>query len=242
MTYMKYLIPAFLALGIVGAFSSIPSSVGPVSESTYDPDAISKSIVRITNALGNAGGTGFAVRAPSDHVVIVTNDHVCKVAVSERVYVRDASRAVIGRIVKRNFEHDLCAVDIGPLAPTPLPVATNELSRFSAVFVQGHPLLMPQAPVQGRVIGRAIETIGFRPDEDGTCPPPSEVRESFFGSVCVLNMELIATTLQIFPGNSGSPVLNAQGEVSGVVNSGDTRTGWGGYIPLPHFKEFMRGL
>lgn len=243
MSYKTYLIPALFFLAILASFGfSAPERVSEPVIKTYDPRTVSRSILRVTNQEGTSGGTGFAVRAPSDTVIIVTNDHVCNVAESDRVYVRDSVTTAMGKIVKRDFEHDLCAVDIGPLAPAPLPIAERELTRFDAVYVVGHPLLMPQTPVAGQVIDRTIETIGFRPSADGTCPKPSTARESLFGSVCVLNMELMTTTLPTFPGNSGSPVLNADGDVAGVINSGDTRTGWGGYIQLTHLRGFLRGL
>jgi S1-C subfamily serine protease len=229
-------IPALVA--ILFAFGA--ASSGPVTSKAYNPDRVSRSILRITNEEGNSGGTGFAVRAPSDNVVIVTNDHVCNVGQAGRVFVRGSSVSM-GQILKRDFEHDLCAVNIGPYAPSPLPVAERELNRFDAVFVQGHPLLMPQTPVAGKVIDRVIETIGFRPT-NGTCPTPATLREGLFGSFCVLNMELMTTTLQIFPGNSGSPVLNEQGAIVGVINSADNRTGWGAYVQLNHLKNFLSDL
>jgi S1-C subfamily serine protease len=80
--------------------------------------------------------------------------------------------------------------------------------------------------------------IGFAQDAEGKCPPNTDAVQSLFGGFCVLTMELSATTAMVYPGSSGSPIVNASGEVIGVINSTDA-TNRGNFIPLQYLKEML---
>lgn len=195
------------------------------------------SIVKVLNLEGNGGGTGWVARS-NGKKVIVTNDHVCGVSFGGFVRVeQDDGQPSIKRVIKRNFERDLCLVE-GVDAPA-LTISRKAARIDDDVKVLGHPGLRPTAPASGTYTGNGIVPIGFSPDAAGNCPASSQKERSFFGDYCVLYMELGYTTVPTMPGNSGSPITNADGEVIGVINSADSTGNQGMFIPLSYLKEML---
>jgi serine protease Do len=212
-------------------------SFGPSRQTP--PLTVASSIVSVTNADETGGGTGFSARTRSGAPVIVTNDHVCNAEHNGFVTVRDDQRvAYTKRIVARNFIRDLCLID-GIEAPQLSLARSTSLYRFQDLYVMGHPLLGPTSPSQGYYIQRSLVPIGFNA-KDGACPEGAVAVDSFFGKVCVLNMDLGMTTVPVYPGNSGSPIVNADGEVVGVINSGNPGNAYGGFVPLEYLRQFLR--
>ncbi len=196
------------------------------------------SVVSVLNRSGTSGGTGFVTRDVAGKHVIVTNDHVCEVAQGGYVViVSDTGQGRIKRVLSRNFTRDLCVVE-GIDAPA-LSIADSSPTRFEKLQVIGHPLLGPTTPSEGSYLQDDIVPIGFGTKPDGTCPESAESVDTFFGTFCVAHMELSLTSISIFPGNSGSPVLNREGKVVGVINSGDNRTTYGNFVPLRYLKEIL---
>lgn len=196
-----------------------------------------KSIVKVLNAEGTGGGTGWVAKSGGKNV-IVTNDHVCGVAFGDMVRIeQDDGTPSIKRIIKRNFIRDLCLVE-GIDAPA-LTIAKKPAKRFDSVKVLGHPGLRPTAPATGTFTGNGLVPIGFGPGPDDTCPPGSDTEQSLFGKFCVLQMELGYTTVPIMPGNSGSPITNTDGEVIGVINSADSTGNQGMFVPLNYLKDML---
>lgn len=203
------------------------------------PLKVASSIVSVTNAEETGGGTGFSTRTRSGASVIVTNDHVCNAENNGFVTVRDDQQTVYTkRVVARNFVRDLCIID-GIEAPQLRLASSSSLYRFQDLYVMGHPLLGPTSPAQGYYLQRARVPIGFGA-KDGACPEGSEPVQSIFGVYCLLRMDLGMTTVPVFPGNSGSPIVNADGEVVGVINSGNPGNAHGGFVPLEYLRQFLR--
>jgi len=195
------------------------------------------SIVKVLNLAGNGGGTGWVARSGGKKV-IVTNDHVCGVSFGGFVRIeQDNGQPSLKRVLKRNFERDLCLVE-GVDAPA-LTISSNPARIDDAVKVLGHPGLRPTAPASGTYTGNGIVQIGFDTNAKGECPPAAEKQGSFFGEYCILAMELGYTTVPIMPGNSGSPITNTDGEVIGVVNSADSTGNQGMFVPLNYLKEML---
>lgn len=196
-----------------------------------------KSIVKVLNAEGTGGGTGWVAKRGSTKV-IVTNDHVCGVQFGGFVRIeQDNGTPSIKRVLKRNFDRDLCLVE-GVDEPA-LTIADKPAAIDDAVRVLGHPGLRPTAPAQGTYTGNGIVHIGFAPTGD-ECPQNAEKIDSMFGLFCVLRMELGYTTVPIMPGNSGSPITNSDGEVIGVINSADSTGNQGMFVPLNYLKDMLR--
>lgn len=220
-----------LALGLLLFVTAITTVVSD-SDGNY-----SASIVKVTNAAATGGGTGWIARSGNENV-IVTNAHVCQVAQGGFARIEDDRGApYMKRVLRENFERDLCVLEGIP--GRALPLADAGPTRFQRLQVYGHPGLRPTAPSMGYYTGPGIVPIGFGADADGSCPDSAEQVDSIFGSFCVLHMELGYTTVPIMPGNSGSPVTNEAGEVVGVMNSADSVGNQGMFIPLPYVKEIL---
>jgi S1-C subfamily serine protease len=168
----------------------------------------------------------------------VTNDHVCNASTGGYVRIQDDSgNEYIKKVLKRNFMRDLCLIE-GISAP-PLAIASKQPVRFDRLRVVGHPLLQPTSRSEGEFVKNIIIPLGLPALADGTCKEGATPVESFFGTFCIVNMEVGYTTVLIWGGNSGSPIVNKDGEVVGVINSADNRTNQGNFIPLPYLKEML---
>lgn len=221
---------SYSLLGVSALFGAAFYFSRPITETLNE-----RSIVKVLTQDGNGGGTGWVARTKHGKV-IVTNDHVCEVQSGGFVRIESETGPSIKRVLKRNFERDLCLVE-GVDAPA-LTIAGEGPKRFDTVKVLGHPGLRPTAPANGAYTGTGIVQIGFAP-KGGECSPASETVNSIFGSFCVLSMELGYTTVPIMPGNSGSPITNSDGEVIGVINSADSTGNQGMFVPLNYLKDML---
>ena len=61
----------------------------------------------------------------------------------------------------------------------------------------------------------------------------------FTMELCFQKFDAVHTSIVGYPGNSGSPVFNAQGEVTGVIFIGDSSTNYLGYVPLKHLTALL---
>lgn len=161
------------------------------------------------------GGTGFVVTAPSGKKYILTNRHMCEHGATnlEKFY----NRLVPLRIIEVAQHTDLCLLESVPSLPS-LELAYHPPGIGDELDVWGYGMLMPLTHTHGLFIGEI---------SDGP------VWDQFMFSTAY-------TTVPVLPGNSGSPVLDVDGRVVGVVfASGESIDNRALIIPWEDVKAFL---
>ncbi|MET0782342.1 MAG: MarP family serine protease [Microbacterium sp.] len=141
----------------------------------------------------SATGSGFVI-APDR---VVTNAHVVA-GVTAPIVELPGQQAREGRIVYFDPVDDLALIAVDDLGAAALPVVPP-LAPGTATVVQGYPYGGPFTMVNAEVISSGSV---FVPD--------------IYGDSSALR-DIYALAAQVQPGNSGGPLLTADGDVAGVV-------------------------
>ncbi|GAA6527589.1 MarP family serine protease [Intrasporangium sp. DVR] len=175
------------------------SPVEPPDPRIGDTRAITRaaaSVVKVTTASDSCErgqeGTGW-VLSPDR---IVTNAHV--VAGADRLQVSSQEETVAGRVVVFDADRDLAVISTEGLDAPALELG-SDLPRGAAAAVPGFPLDGPYTVVPARV-RQVLDARG----------------RDIYGEDPVVR-EIYSLYARVQPGNSGGPLLDAEGRVAGVV-------------------------
>lgn len=203
-------------------------------------------VVKITEVSGRAGGTGFYVKASSGTTYILTNSHVCHLAVDGVVYVsndQDGSRIPHAIVEDADFT-DLCLIDAGLTHPRGISLGVETMDEL--VYLIGHPKLQPITMGSGELVGEGVvEVLDHINPTDADCNKPKQKRITvtmlFFPmDVCMMSISSYISNIVALPGSSGSPLVNWRGQLVGVLYAGDSEGGnWGVFITLKDITQFL---
>lgn len=204
------------------------------------------SVVMLTPTnLTNRGGTGFLLNTPVGPRTI-TNAHVCAISKDGTLLAHvDQKPRQILRILKIDNKVDLCVLE--PVYGVPaLTMGATDVSDYSTVFTWGHPGLRPLTLETGKAMPAQLIELFMGFPVDGLCKAgyKVEVFSPFFGDVeiCLISQMGRSSTVRTFGGQSGSPVLNSQGHVIGVIFAGDTATNNGFWVEFGELQAFLSAL
>jgi len=159
----------------------------------------------------NTIGTGFYVLYKGKSY-LVSNKHVCE------GYAQLHDGEDFRNVIALDTKHDLCLLDSDRNGG--LNIATRDLEQFDELHVVGHPLGRPLTTRSGSFI-----EIGFNK----------------LGGLFEEPRYYIHAAMTIFSGNSGSPVLNSDGGLVGVVFATDPMTYSDAFIvPVSELIRFLK--
>jgi S1-C subfamily serine protease len=152
-------------------------------------------------AVGTASeelGTGWPVDSRGD---FITNDHVVSQGLSFHV-VTSSGAEYPARVVNSDPQLDLAEVQAEGLTESPLPLDTASASMGQAVVVLASQGATGHPPVTVSLVDGLNQRATVGDAEPGQLTN---------------YIDLIRIPAHIFPGNSGGPVLTAQGQVVGIM-------------------------
>lgn len=210
------------------------TACGPRLSKTDLINRLTLSTVAVASQLGHGTGV-FLINKGQE--IILTNNHVCEGLFSSHNELATIFGALINQevnatiidykgqqhpakeaqILGKNASSDLCAIYF--TAPEYMVPATLALTQPvpSEILVLGYPGSDPLTPSFGYAV--AITQDWLNPFDTSTY-----------------------ITAKIFPGNSGSPVVNMEGYLVGLVNEGDPGTSNGRAVSLENIKNFLNSL
>ena len=207
-----------------------------------------ESIYRLESSNGH--GTGFVVKNNKGKNVIITNGHVCEGYRTMTAVAKNGDRITV-RVIHESPLTDLCLLQ-APKRSKALHIG-NTPKKDQEAFIVGYPLGPFMVASVGRIKGytrtsakldtrlelcrlpkhRIIEVeIPIR-KEDGTI---FKIKEK----ICTMQVKSYFTTIPADRGFSGSPLLNDDGEVIGVIMATQGNISWGTAVPLKELKKYLK--
>lgn len=166
--------------------------------------------------------TGFHLKY-KNKVYLISNKHVC---ISSMILTNSKLARVDNHIVKIlhiSDQADLCILE--SWRKEGLEVASKDVNPLDKIILIGHPRGLPLTVREGRMVG-----------EENICLLTRKSKNRV-GMECYDANRISATA---YPGNSGSPVLNSDGQVVGVLFAGSSAYPHEPFIvPLEELKLFL---
>ncbi len=185
-------------------------------------------VFRITVA-GRGGGTGFLIKDPRFGILIMTNKHICDMDPEDKIFVLDQDDVQYLSTVRRKAKQtDLCIIEppqelLAKFGGLSLAPNGTKPEYGAPLFVYGHPGLRKLTSSSGPFINEAWVP---RFSDDHIEAPTLKVARA---------------DIVIYPGSSGSPVLNEDGLVVGTIFGYEGRKHIALYVPLNEMIEFLSG-
>lgn len=204
---------------------------------------VGESVYSVSNFVGR--GTAWAAKTKSGKTVLVTNAHVCDSSVPLMFTVKDGEKHIL-RVLEKDSKHDICLLSAPPNA-VPLELA-DSLPMEEQVYAVGFPLIDFMSSSRGVVKGYIPVEVPYNTPVSEchgqkffvfTSPmrmPDGQVKEQ---TVCIFKAIVLTTTIPTDGGASGSPILNKDDEVVGMVMLRMGSVSWAEGVPLSAIKEFL---
>jgi S1-C subfamily serine protease len=231
-----------LILSLIGCAHSV-TGAGQQRVGTYE--LIGDSVYRIGDS--ESWGTGFAVKGKSGNKFIMTNDHICDDKQPTEIIYAPDGKTYKFTIVAKYSKHDLCLIR-APKNAEPLPISKKKSGFRDKIYTAGFPSIIDMTINQGYTL-TVDPLIGMAyPLQADKCKGPkykmsTGIVHGMFGPMMVPQCNMIAPRLQTSVksggGASGSPVVNSQGQVVGVILSVSGNLGFAQMVPLKYVRDFL---
>lgn len=191
---------ALLVFGLLAPLAAAQSGTFD-AQAVYQRAVAAVATIRVQGSRGTSIGTGFLI----DRGLVLTAAHVARTAESIVVEFND-TQVSDARVVGYDARRDVAALRlVSGVGATPLElVDSDSVQTGDPVVVIGTPRGVPRVMTTGEVRATNVTFPGLVP------------------------RIMIFFDAGVAPGNSGGPLLNAQGQVIGVVVAGTSRGEGGG--------------
>lgn len=240
-SYVEKSVGPFAKIGITLAVLLITANLGWYLLS--DRSEITNSTVMITTMAGNSGGSGSVIYSDTDKSLVLTNGHVCEIAVNGGLVKTTSgqSHTILG--FKKSKMHDLCLISVAAKLPGKVSVSSRAPRMYEVATVSGHPALLPNVVTQGHFSGNKVIDVfmGIKPctAEDKANSELWEICFFFGGIPVIRTYETVLVTATIMPGSSGSAIYNSSKELSSVVFAGSGDIGYAFAVPYEYVRMFL---
>jgi len=207
-------------------------------------------VVKLTNAAGNSGATGFVMKGASGKKYIITNAHVCGLAENGQLVATEKNEQFQVNVVKKYIFSDLCALESRKSLGLAAHVASS-VSIGETVYAIGHPLLEPKRVTSGEISGTMfVQVVVGENVPPSDCDGPtyelidtSKTMYALLGinNICVRTVNAYSSSVPTAPGSSGSPIVNIYGSVV-AVNFAGNQYGSSYFVTLEDLKDFLSEL
>ncbi len=210
----------------------------PQYHADYIRNKVGSQVFMITNKAGNSGGTGFEVRAKSGKVFTLTNSHVCGLQNEKGIVWASSAtmRKIPLHVIEKSDITDLCLLT--PVGASKGLELADSVEIGEQIGLVGHPRLMPITLSKGELIGYAqVEVLA----EQMPCEKEGGMYHTVntsWGPVCLEIIKAGLTNVPALGGNSGSPVVNINGNVVAVLFAGSDAN-WGVVVSLADIRDFL---
>ncbi len=199
----------------VEAGSATPAPVATTGE-PLRAETIERLAREVTLRVRNLGcgglATGSAVAIGSD--LLVTNRHVIEGADRLEVTTWDGHTLTVG-VAKAATTHDIAVAEVDGGLPDAAAVAAADVEAGADVLVAGYPRGGALSIAEGRVTRRTEDLL--------------------FGA----EAGALALDVEVRPGNSGGPVLDAEGRLVGIVYAYAEGDGRGFAVPVSALRDAL---
>ncbi len=200
---------------------------GPQDQLNKIYDNVGPSVLKITKS-GYFTGTGVIVAGKSKKRYVLTNNHICFGPLPLGIDILNIN--IPTKVVYMDRFFDLCLLEVPQSISSPdIKLSSKEAIMNEIIYIVGYPDNLPLGVYVGSVldVNRSFVWTDLKPDSQ--CYELKQIKDTVR---CLVLAENVATNITYFPGGSGSPALNVNGEIVGLVST------IGGVNRFAHF-EFL---
>ena len=202
---------------------------------------LKKSIIRILHASIPTSGTAFSVEYKGK-VFTITNAHVCDPVKKDFMVYKKDKKFYKVKVIRVSKYHDICVLGKIPHLK-PLKIRSN-ISAEEHVYTMGYPLTQYSVFQEGIYKGLLFNQMKYPEQSAKLCKSRDylDIEYDVRGNFCVLSGIFMVTTLTIDAGASGSPVINSNGEVVGIISLSIGNMSMGLAVPSNYLVKTLEEL